>query len=94
MSLSDSTSWVKVKERFDPDKDTCQTFQTKQTKKYEYQHTRPLPEDVRERSTKYIDVITAKFPFQMRHLMGLAYWKRFSESWCDYGDEQKAMRAI
>jgi hypothetical protein len=93
VSQSDFTSLDKVKERFNPEQDTYVPAKGKK-KEYKYTHDRPLPEDVRVKAESYIAVLTAKYPYQLRHLMGIAYWNRFSEMWCDTGDARKSMRAI
>jgi len=89
----------KVKERFNPEQDTC-TDKIEDRKsytldnKYVYGHSRPLPDEAKDEATRYIRVLVNKYPFQLRYLMGLAYWNRFQEAWCDSGDRKKALRSI
>lgn len=100
MGQSNSTSLAAVKKRFNKEHDTCQDKITDRDtytlsgKGYRYLHGRPMPSATRDAAIQYIKVLTAKYPFQMRSLMGQALWNRFSETWCDTGDQLKSLRAI
>jgi hypothetical protein len=90
-----------VKERFNPEHDTCQdkitdikryTLQGKKT--FKYRHNRELPPEVSQKAVAYIRALVKRYPFQLRYVLALPYWYRFTEAWCDSGDEDIAMRAI
>ena len=61
-----------------------------------YFHHRPLPKVTAKRAMLYISqIIKAEgYPFQLTYAMMLPLWYRFTETWCDYGDESMAMNAI
>lgn len=90
-----------VKQRFKPEEDTCQDkitdikrYTIEGSRTFKYEHERQLPVEVSERAVAYIRALVKGYPFQLRYVMALPYWKRFSEAWCDTGDEHKALRAI
>lgn len=94
------TSLEDVKRRFDPAHDKCKekpsAFKryTLSGNVFPYKHRRPLPEGAAQEALKYIRAISAQYPFQLRYHLALPYWYRFSEAWCESGDEGKALRAI
>lgn len=61
-----------------------------------YTHDRPLPKPTAEEGMKYIAAIIKKegYPFQLSYAMMLPLWYRFTESWCDHGDEKRALLDI
>lgn len=90
----------KVKSRFNDEHDTCKDS-LQDSKKYtlegnafKYEHGRPIPEETAQKAIAYIRALTKRYPFQLRYYMALPYWYRFSERWCETGDEDKALRAI
>lgn len=100
VSQSSSTSLEAVKQRFNPAQDTCQD-KINDIKRYtlkgttfRYEHGRPLPVETAHKAVAYIREIVKVYPFQLRYVLAQPYWKRFSEAWCDTGDEYKSLRAI
>lgn len=89
-----------VKKRFNPEHDTCQDKitdikrYTLEGKGFRYEHGRPLPDETAIHAVDYIRELVKKYPFQLRYVLALPLWKRFSEAWCDTGDEGKSLRAI
>ena len=61
---------------------------------FEYEHSRPMPVSVATNALKYINAITAKYPFQIRFSMAKPLWQRFADAWCDTGDENYSMGRI
>lgn len=61
---------------------------------FEYTHSRPLSNETAQRAIDYIAAITAKYPFQIRYAMAIPLWERFTEVWCNTGDEEEALRVI
>ena len=59
-----------------------------------YHHTRMLPHSTGKKALKYIEAITSEYPFQIRYAMMLPLWYRFTEAWCDSGDEKVSLLAI
>jgi hypothetical protein len=103
---SNSESTVEVSNQSDlaqsvsPEQDTCQDKPSDKKKytlsgsPFKYEHGRPLPPETADKAIAYIKVLTKDYPFQLRYYMALPYWNRFQENWCDYGDEERALRAI
>lgn len=100
MSQLNFTSLGEVKKRIDPEHDTCHDnlsdnkYYTLQGQPFRYRHSRPLPKETGTKAVSYISALMKRYPFQLRYVLALPYWKRFSESWCDTGDEDKALGAI
>ena len=61
-----------------------------------YTHNRPLPRSTAKKGMKYISTIIKKegYPFQLSYAMMLPLWYRFTESWCNHGDETRALLDI
>lgn len=61
---------------------------------FDYDHSRPLPVSVAQEALNYINVITKKYPFQIRYSMAKPLWARFAEAWCETGDAAASMNRI
>lgn len=66
----------------------------KKVGKFPYQHNRKLPDAIAQRAIDYISVLVKNYPFQLQFVMALPLWERFAQSWCEYGDERRAMKDI
>jgi hypothetical protein len=102
MHQSSSTeSRKKILRNWDADKDTLtetvgKTQQWTSVKKraFPYEHSRPLPLTTAKAGLAYITSLVKPYPFQLRYVMARPLWFRFTEAWCDTGDEKKALLAI
>lgn len=63
-------------------------------KLFPYSHGRDLPKETAQRAIDYIEVLTRKYPFQIRYAMALPLWYRFCDAWCDTGDEAYSLGKI
>jgi hypothetical protein len=61
-----------------------------------YTHDRPLPKSTAKKGMKYIAAILKAegYPFQLSYAVMLPLWYRFTESWCNHGDELRALLDI
>jgi hypothetical protein len=55
---------------------------------------RDLPDHYRQRAQRYIEVLVARYPFQLRNEMARPMWHRFIDVWNDTGSFRRAMRVI
>lgn len=97
-SAQPTTSTHKALQHWDDDKDTLQEKPSTGWKAsdggFEWEHSRPLPLETAQKAMQYIGVLTKQYPFQLRYVMALPLWHRFSQEWCETGDETKALKAI
>jgi len=84
-----------------PERDTLQETPDKSLRwayatntMFDYSHKRPLPTLVAQKAIDYISVLVKGYPFQLRYAMAQPLWDRFTEEWCNSGDERKALNAI
>jgi hypothetical protein len=96
-----AASKEEILQRVDETKDRLQDLPEKSLKwqdvermLFPYAHPRPLPRDTAEKAINYIKAIVRDYPFQLQYTMALPYWERFSQVWCESGDEDKSMREI
>ena len=87
--------------RSSPERDTLQETPDKSSRwtkvsetMFDYNHPRPLPNDTAQKAIDYINVIVKEFPFQIRYHMAVPLWERFSDAWCETGNESESLRAI
>jgi hypothetical protein len=102
MSQSSSTvSRNKILRHWDVDKDTLtesigntQSWAKVDKKAFPYEHSRPLPKATAKKALALIEALVKPYPFQLRYAMARPLWFRFTEAWCDTGDEKKALLAV
>jgi hypothetical protein len=93
------TDKTRILSKADLAKDTLQDTPSKKWMSVDnplldYTHSRPLPKPVARRAIKYINQLVSIYPFQIRYAMAVPLWQRFSQAWCDTGDEKESLRVI
>jgi hypothetical protein len=102
MSQSASTvSRNRILKHWDADRDTLtepigktQSWASVDKQAFPYEHSRPLPKVTAQKALALIEAEVKPFPFQLRYVMARPLWFRFTETWCNTGDEKKALLSV
>lgn len=61
---------------------------------FPWRHERPIKVREAQEAVRSIEEQVKGFPFQIRFAMALPLWYRYSDSYCQSGDQEKALREI